>query len=128
MHCVYLDRPLKGTIAHNPRSNMNNSVGYATPTARRNRRLNRAAIQIKQSDAFEYLRNPAYFALVAATLSAAVYVTVSVAVTRPMALQRLQLALFLAGIRNVRAQWRIDPVGQCFFWVNPGGAKVSRLR
>ena len=37
VHCVHLDRDLPGTIAHNPRSNMNNSVGYATPTARRNR-------------------------------------------------------------------------------------------
>ncbi len=32
VHCVHLDRPLKGTIAHNPRSNMNNHVGYAQPT------------------------------------------------------------------------------------------------
>jgi cytosine/adenosine deaminase-related metal-dependent hydrolase len=32
VHCVHLDRPLPGTIAHNPRSNMNNSVGYAAPT------------------------------------------------------------------------------------------------
>jgi cytosine/adenosine deaminase-related metal-dependent hydrolase len=32
VHCVHLDRPLRGTIAHNPRSNMNNSVGYARPT------------------------------------------------------------------------------------------------
>lgn len=31
VHAVHLDRPLKGTIAHNPRSNMNNSVGYARP-------------------------------------------------------------------------------------------------
>ena len=30
-HCVHLDRPLRGTIAHNPRSNMNNAVGYARP-------------------------------------------------------------------------------------------------
>ena len=30
-HCVHLDRPLRGTVAHNPRSNMNNSVGYARP-------------------------------------------------------------------------------------------------
>ncbi len=36
VHCVHLDRTLSGTIAHNPRSNMNNSVGYATPTARPN--------------------------------------------------------------------------------------------
>jgi hypothetical protein len=28
---VHLDRPLPGTIAHNPRSNMNNAVGYARP-------------------------------------------------------------------------------------------------
>ncbi|CAN5768805.1 hypothetical protein BH24ACT5_BH24ACT5_25780 [soil metagenome] len=32
VHCVYLDRELPGMIAHNPRSNMNNSVGYAHPT------------------------------------------------------------------------------------------------
>jgi cytosine/adenosine deaminase-related metal-dependent hydrolase len=31
VHCVRLDRPLPGTIAHNPRSNMNNGVGYARP-------------------------------------------------------------------------------------------------
>jgi hypothetical protein len=37
VHCVYLDRDLAGTIAHNPRSNMNNSVGYAAPTTRPNR-------------------------------------------------------------------------------------------
>jgi len=30
-HCVHLDRPLPGTIAHNPRSNLNNAVGYARP-------------------------------------------------------------------------------------------------
>ena len=36
MHCVQLDRPLPGTIAHNPRSNMNNGVGYARPAARSN--------------------------------------------------------------------------------------------
>ncbi len=30
-HCVHLDRPLRGTIAHNARSNMNNAVGYARP-------------------------------------------------------------------------------------------------
>lgn len=32
VHAVHLDRPLRGTIAHNPRSNMNNSVGYGRPT------------------------------------------------------------------------------------------------
>ncbi|HEY5423070.1 MAG TPA: hypothetical protein VIK05_06365, partial [Ilumatobacteraceae bacterium] len=32
VHCVHLDRPLRGTIAHNPRSNMNNGVGYAAPS------------------------------------------------------------------------------------------------
>jgi len=37
VHCVYLDRDLLGTIAHNPRSNMNNSVGYARPAERPNR-------------------------------------------------------------------------------------------
>jgi cytosine/adenosine deaminase-related metal-dependent hydrolase len=37
VHCVHLDRSLRGTIAHNPRSNMNNAVGYAAPTTRPNR-------------------------------------------------------------------------------------------
>jgi cytosine/adenosine deaminase-related metal-dependent hydrolase len=37
VHCVHLDRPLLGTIAHNPRSNMNNGVGYAKPIERPNR-------------------------------------------------------------------------------------------
>ena len=37
VHCVHLDRELPGTIAHNPRSNMNNSVGYARPAVRPNR-------------------------------------------------------------------------------------------
>ena len=36
VHCVHLDRDLRGTIAHNPRSNMNNAVGYARPAARPN--------------------------------------------------------------------------------------------
>jgi cytosine/adenosine deaminase-related metal-dependent hydrolase len=31
VHCVELDQDLEGTIVHNPRSNMNNSVGYARP-------------------------------------------------------------------------------------------------
>ena len=35
-HCVHLDRQLPGTIAHNPRSNMNNGVGYGRPTDRPN--------------------------------------------------------------------------------------------
>lgn len=30
-HCVHLSEPLRGTILHNPRSNMNNAVGYARP-------------------------------------------------------------------------------------------------
>lgn len=30
-HCVHVDPPLPGTIAHNPRSNLNNGVGYARP-------------------------------------------------------------------------------------------------
>ena len=30
-HGVHLDRPLPGTIAHNPRSNLNNAVGYSRP-------------------------------------------------------------------------------------------------
>jgi cytosine/adenosine deaminase-related metal-dependent hydrolase len=37
VHCVHLDRELPGTIAHNPRSNMNNAVGYARPAQRPNR-------------------------------------------------------------------------------------------
>lgn len=36
VHCVHLDRDLPGTIAHNPRSNMVNGVGYARPAARPN--------------------------------------------------------------------------------------------
>ncbi len=36
VHCVHLDRDLPGTIAHNPRSNMNNAVGYARPALRPN--------------------------------------------------------------------------------------------
>ena len=34
VHCVHLDRPLRGRVAHNPRSNMNNAVGYAAPARR----------------------------------------------------------------------------------------------
>lgn len=30
-HGVHLDRPLPGTIIHNPRSNLNNAVGYGRP-------------------------------------------------------------------------------------------------
>jgi cytosine/adenosine deaminase-related metal-dependent hydrolase len=36
VHCVSLDRDLPGRIAHNPRSNMNNAVGYARPAQRPN--------------------------------------------------------------------------------------------
>ena len=36
VHCVFLDRELPGIIAHNPRSNFNNSVGYASPARRAN--------------------------------------------------------------------------------------------
>ena len=36
VHCVSLDRELRGRIAHNPRSNMNNAVGYARPARRPN--------------------------------------------------------------------------------------------
>lgn len=36
VHCVHLDRALPGTIAHNPRSNMNNAVGYGRPARRPN--------------------------------------------------------------------------------------------
>lgn len=31
VHGVHLSSPLKGTLVHNPRSNMNNAVGYARP-------------------------------------------------------------------------------------------------
>ena len=37
VHCVNLEGDLPGTIAHNPRSNMNNAVGYASPANRPNR-------------------------------------------------------------------------------------------
>ena len=37
VHGVHLDRDLPGTLAHNPRSNMNNAVGYAHPAKRSNR-------------------------------------------------------------------------------------------
>lgn len=37
VHGVHLDQHLPGTLAHNPRSNMNNGVGYAKPTTRPNR-------------------------------------------------------------------------------------------
>ncbi|MEN9553603.1 MAG: hypothetical protein RLY24_1198 [Actinomycetota bacterium] len=37
VHAVHLSGELAGTIAHNPRSNMNNSVGYAAPSQRQNR-------------------------------------------------------------------------------------------
>jgi cytosine/adenosine deaminase-related metal-dependent hydrolase len=36
VHGVHLDRELPGTLAHNPRSNMNNAVGYAAPARRSN--------------------------------------------------------------------------------------------
>ncbi len=36
VHCVMLDRDLPGMIVHNPRSNMNNGVGYARPAHRAN--------------------------------------------------------------------------------------------
>ncbi len=36
VHAVHLKRPLKGTIVHNPRSNLNNGVGYARPAGKRN--------------------------------------------------------------------------------------------
>jgi cytosine/adenosine deaminase-related metal-dependent hydrolase len=37
VHAVHLTQSLPGTIAHNPRSNMNNSVGYARPSRKENR-------------------------------------------------------------------------------------------
>jgi len=30
-HAVHLERPLPGTVVHNPRSNLNNAVGYGRP-------------------------------------------------------------------------------------------------
>ncbi len=36
VHGVHLDRSLAGVLAHNPRSNMNNAVGYARPATRDN--------------------------------------------------------------------------------------------
>lgn len=36
VHGVHLDRDLRGMLAHNPRSNMNNAVGYAHPADRVN--------------------------------------------------------------------------------------------
>ena len=36
VHAVHLEEDLPGTIAHNPRSNMNNAVGYARPASRSN--------------------------------------------------------------------------------------------
>lgn len=36
VHAVHLDRPILGRLAHNPRSNMNNGVGYAKPTTKSN--------------------------------------------------------------------------------------------
>jgi len=39
VHGVHLDRDIKGYLVHNPRSNMNNSVGYAKPTKRTNKIL-----------------------------------------------------------------------------------------
>jgi cytosine/adenosine deaminase-related metal-dependent hydrolase len=37
VHCVFLDRELPGIIAHNPRSNFNNSLGYSSPAERSNK-------------------------------------------------------------------------------------------
>ena len=39
IHAVHLDRKLSGYVVHNPRSNMNNSVGYAKPSAIKNKIL-----------------------------------------------------------------------------------------
>jgi cytosine/adenosine deaminase-related metal-dependent hydrolase len=36
VHAVHLDRDLRGTVVHNPRSNLNNAVGYAHPARRTN--------------------------------------------------------------------------------------------
>lgn len=37
VHAVHLTEHLPGTLAHNPRSNMNNSVGYARPALKKNK-------------------------------------------------------------------------------------------
>lgn len=39
VHGVHIDRPLRGRIVHNPRSNMNNSVGYGKPSKQPNKIL-----------------------------------------------------------------------------------------
>jgi cytosine/adenosine deaminase-related metal-dependent hydrolase len=39
VHAVHLDRHLAGRIVHNPRSNMNNAVGYGVPTSHSNKVL-----------------------------------------------------------------------------------------
>lgn len=36
VHGVHLDAPLRGRLVHNPRSNMNNHVGYGAPTSKPN--------------------------------------------------------------------------------------------
>ncbi len=36
VHGVHLDTPLRGRLVHNPRSNMNNHVGYGAPTSKPN--------------------------------------------------------------------------------------------
>ena len=36
VHGVHLNESLKGRLVHNPRSNMNNHVGYAKPTTKSN--------------------------------------------------------------------------------------------
>lgn len=48
--------------------------------------------------ALDYVLNPAYFALVAATISSVTYLSVSALVTNSLDLRRLFLALFLAGM------------------------------
>lgn len=50
------------------------------------------------SSLLEYLRNPAYFAMLAATLAAAFYSATYIFVADSHAWRRLQLALFLAGM------------------------------
>ena len=36
VHGVHLNTPLRGRLVHNPRSNMNNHVGYGAPTSKTN--------------------------------------------------------------------------------------------
>ena len=47
VHGVHLRQPLKGTLVHNPRSNMNNAVGYAHPTRLECRSLSARTVSVQ---------------------------------------------------------------------------------